>query len=222
MKNRVNAILIGLALALVTSSSSYAMSELIALSVEPEWPGTSTPGTVIVYKVTAIGRSGQGLLEVALTSAGLPDGMTVSFSPSVLRFTGHALTNQTSTMTITCPAVMPTDIYPFTVTATARREAITVTNQIVLAVNGLIAAPLALSVDPLPDGGFRLRGQGSTGLTYQIESTPDLNNPVWKPLGTTTADGNGRFTLPTDLPKDLPMEFYRAVWMPSDPGTGDN
>jgi len=73
MKKRVYPILIGVALALATASTSHAMSTFVSLSVEPEWPTTTNPGTVILYKVTAVVREGSGLLEVLLSSAGLPE-----------------------------------------------------------------------------------------------------------------------------------------------------
>ena len=127
MKKRVYTILIGLALSLASVNTSHAMSEFVSLSIEPEWPATSNPGTVILYKVTAVVREGSGLLEVALSTLGLPEGATVSFAPSLLRFTGHEPTNQTAIMTVTCPEVTPTDTYPFTVTGTPQRETITLT-----------------------------------------------------------------------------------------------
>jgi hypothetical protein len=52
-------------------------------------------------------------------------------------------------------------------------------------------------------------GKGATGITYQIEATPSLENPSWKPLGLTRADGNGRFSYMDSAaaPGNL---FYRA------------
>ena len=57
MTKRVYAILIGVALTLATASTSHAMSTFVSLSVEPEWPTTSTPGNVLLYKVTAVVRA---------------------------------------------------------------------------------------------------------------------------------------------------------------------
>jgi hypothetical protein len=211
MKQRVYTILIGLALSLASVSTSHAMSEFVSLSIEPEWPATSNPGTVILYKVTAVVREGSGLLEVALSTLGLPEGATVEFSSSLLRFTGHVPYVQTATMTVTCLKVTPTDTYPFNLTGDARREALTLTNQVQQELYSLIVGPPVLALDRLSEGSLRLRGKGTTGQTYTIETSPTLTNPVWTPAGTSTADGNGRFTFFTAQPSDVPVRFYRAV-----------
>jgi len=200
-----------MALSLATASTSHAMSEFVSLSIEPEWPATANPGTVILYKVTAVVREGSGLLEVSLSSLGLPEGATVSFAPSLLRFIGHEPTVQTAMLTVTCPEVTPTETYPFTLTGDARREAITLTNQVQQELYSLIVAPPVLAIDRLSDGSFRLRGKGTTGQIYRIESTPSLTEPVWSAAGSSTADGNGRFTFFTAQTPNAPMRFYRAV-----------
>jgi hypothetical protein len=206
-------ILIGL-LGLIATNTSYAMSELVELIVEPEWPTTTQPGNVILYQVTAIGREGQGLLLVSLTTGGLPEGTIASFSPPTVRFTGRAVKNQTSLLTLTTPQVMSVEQYPFTITATAQRESITVTNQITLAAVG--EANVTLMLDRMSETSLRLRGKGGSGRTYQIESSPDLSNPVWTPVGTTTADGNGRFTFFSQIDQTAPMCFFRAALLPAD------
>jgi len=221
MKNRVYTILLGIALTLTAVSTSQAMSEFVSLSIEPEWPATSNPGTVILYKVTAVVREGSGLLEVSLSTLGLPEGATVEFSPSLLRFTGHVPYVQTATMTVTCPKVMPTETYPFSLTGDARRESITLTNQVQQELYSPIVGPAVLVLDRLSEGSLRLRGRGTTGQLYRIESTPSLTQPSWSPVGYCTADGNGRFTFFTAQASDAPVRFYRALELsevrPSDP-----
>lgn len=211
MKNRVYSLLIGTAFGLVTCGASYAMSGLVSMTMEPEWPATAQPGTVVLYKVSVV-REGKGLLDVSLSSKGLPDGATVSFSPRVLRFTGRTPTTLTSLMTVTCTNVTPTDSYSFTVTSQALRDAITITNQISPELRAATAERPVLFMDPVEAGSVRIRGQGAFGQTYQIESTPDLGNPVWTPSGSSTADGNGRFTFVATDVNDTPMRFFRAVW----------
>ncbi len=164
-----------------------------------------------MYKVNAVVREGSGLLEVALSTLGLPEGATVEFSPSPLRFTGNQPTNQTAIMTVTCPKVTPLDNYPFNVSGDARREAITVTNQVQQEPYSVIVGPPVLLLDRLSADSFRLRGKGTTGQTYTIEATPTLTKPVWTPVGSSTADGNGRFTCFTAQVAGVPMQFYRAV-----------
>lgn len=218
MKNRSYAILLGLGMSLASASLSHGMSHLVGLSMEPQWPETTHPGTSIVYKLDAIVREGQGLLEVTFSTEGLPEGTQVTFTPPKVRFTGRVPTVQTAYMIITCPEVMPTDIYPFTVTGTARRESITITNQVALGRDGNASLRPLLLLDLLGDGGLRLRGLGVGGQTYRIESTADLANPVWTPLGSTTADGNGRFSFfLTAEQKQAPIQFYRAVALAPEP-----
>ena len=128
MKNRVYALLLGTVFSLATCGSSHAMSELISLSALPVWPVSTTPDTSVSYSVSTVGRGGAGMLEVTLTAGDLPPGVTVTFSPSVLRFTGNALTLQAATMTVLCSVPTPVDGYPFTITGTSKRESITITN----------------------------------------------------------------------------------------------
>jgi hypothetical protein len=194
MKQQLYRILIGAAFLLANVSTSQAMSFFVSLSVEPEWPATPTPGNVVVYKVNAVVREGSGLLEVALSSLGLPEGATVELSPSVLRFTGNYLTNQTATMTVTCPQVMPTDTYPFSVTGTSKRESKIINNVVTQEIGSPIVGAPVLAIDHLSSGGLRLRGKGTTGMNYTIEASPTLTNPTWTAVGSSTADGNGRFT----------------------------
>src|SRR5512146_2994383 len=98
MKNRVYALLMALVFSLAAADVSQAMSELVSLSLAPEWPATTEPGTVVLYKVYVV-RDGQGFLDVSLSSAGLPEGTTVTFEPNTLRFVGRRPEVQTALMT---------------------------------------------------------------------------------------------------------------------------
>lgn len=214
MKRRLLSIAASLVFGLAATHSGFAMSELVSLTIEPQWPTTTNPGNVILYKITTVGREGQGLLEVRLSCGGLPAGMNVSFAPDVLRFTGRAVTNQTSIMTVTCPSVMPTDIYPFTLTGAAQRETLTATNEL-RALPAMPSEPPKLDLDLLDGTTVWIRGMGAGGQTYRIETTTDLANPDWVEAGQTTADGNGRFSYFFSAPvKTEPKRFYRAVWTP--------
>jgi hypothetical protein len=214
MKNRIYPTLIAGVIALMTASVSHAMSRLISMSTEPMWPVSSTPDNNLVYNVTTVGRAGSGLLEVTLSAGAMPPGVTVSFSPSVLRFTGSHLMTQTATMTVHCPSLMPLDCYPFTLTGTALRETVTITNQPSFTPDYVASRPPTLWLDNLGTPSLRLRGLGATGKSYQVEAKSDLTNPVWTPLGSAAADGNGRFTFFTTQSTNTPVRFYRAVQAP--------
>jgi hypothetical protein len=184
---------------------------LISLSTEPMWPTTSTPDNSLVYNVTTVGRGGSGLLEVTLTAGAMPPGVTVTFSPSPLRFTGNQVSSQTATMTVHCSSPTPLDCYPFTLTGTTMRESITITNLVMFSPQYVAVRPPTLYLDNLGNGALRLRGLGATAKTYRIEVKPHLSDAVWTPLGSATADGNGRFTFFTSMASDSPARFYRAV-----------
>jgi len=209
MKNRVHSLLLGAVFSLATCGVSHAMSELISLSALPVWPVSTTPDTTVVYNVSTVGRGGAGLLEVELTAGGLPPGITVTFSPSVLRFTGNQLSTQTARMIVTCLVPTPIDCYPFTITGTSKRESITITNVVMFTPEFVATRPGTLYLDNLGGGNLLIRGLGATAKTYKIEATSDLGNPVWEPVGNTTADGNGRFIFP--ISQTIPMRFFRAV-----------
>ena len=208
--------LIGLAFSLASAGTGHAMSELISLSCDPLWPTSSKPETNLIYNLTTVGRGGAGLLEVALTAGAMPPGVTVTFSPSVLRFTGNKVTTQTAIMTVHCPSLMPIDCHAFTLTGTALRESLTITNQVVLTVQDIAARKPYLYLDKWGNGELRLRGLGVTGARYQVEVKDDITDAVWEPLGFSTADGNGRFTFFTAPTTDVPVRFYRAVLPASD------
>jgi hypothetical protein len=198
--------------ALLASNSAYAKSDLLSVTLEPEWPTSTQPGNVIVYQVT-VTREGQGMILASLNIAGLPEGATATFSPATVRFTGRALKKQTCILTITTPQVMSLENYPFTVTATSQRESIVATPKTSRAMSVSASSPLML--DLASQTSLRLRGTGSSGQSYQIESTPDLAHPVWTAIGTTTADGNGRYSFFTELDKTATTRFFRATLIPA-------
>jgi hypothetical protein len=218
MKNQVRAIVLGAAFSLASAGVGHAMSELISMSKEPVWPASPTPDGTLVYNVTTVGRAGAGLLEVTLSAGAMPPGVTVTFFPSVLRFTGNQLKSQTATMTVTCTGLIPIDCFPFTLTGTALREATTVTNEVVYSAEFLATRVPTLIADKLADGSLRLRGSGATGKTYKIESSPSVSHPAWTLEGSSIADANGRFTFFTAKTSNSSMRFFRAVTSPGPAG----
>ncbi len=210
MRHRALSVLIGLSLVWVASRNARAESTLVSIFLEPEWPSTPTPGSSVTYKVTAVSREGQGLLEVNLSVAGLPEGTTYSFSPNILRFTGRVPLSQTSYLTITCPTVMPIDSYAFSVTGTAQRETVVYTNPPIPPFSG----PPLLTIAALTNGTVVVRGRGIAGETYQIQSASDPAQVTWDVVGATTADGNSRFSVFPAQRNDSAARFYRALWMP--------
>jgi hypothetical protein len=211
MKNKISALLLAVTLGLASTGVSHAMSSLVSLSSQPVWPTSSTPDGNLVYNITAVGRAGAGLLQVDLTAGDMPPGVTVTFSPSFLRFTGNQLTSQTATMTVSCAWPLPLDCYPYTLTGTAQRESITITNLVCFTPSFVAVRAPTLYIDSMTNSALRIRGLGATGKTYQIQVTSNLSNPVWTSLGSATADGNGRFTFFTSVDATASARFFRAV-----------
>jgi hypothetical protein len=211
MKSCLKLIAIGLALGFA-GTAAHAMSELASISVTPLWPTNSNPGNTMRYEVR-VERLGQGMLEVALSSAALPTGCQVSFETSTVRFTGREPQYQTVIMSVTSDQPTSTDACAFTVTATAQRESITNTNT--PCDTARIASPGSTLIRLIPCGAgdMEVRGLGGTAKCYQVESTTDLINPNWTPTGSCTADGNGRFTFIHDSAQSgtPTTRFYRAV-----------
>jgi len=219
MKNTFKTITAGLALAMATGTIAHAKSELASIAITPLWPTNSDPGNVVLYQVT-VERLGQGVLEVELSSSCLPAGCTASFACDPVRFTGRDPRFIQFTLAITGEQPLPTDTFAFTVNGAARRETISMTNSPSTSLRLGLTAPMLAGLDVHPDGDVVLRGLGDTGQAYQIEATEDLGNPTWTAVGSSTADGNGRFTFihTGKQAKTSVMKFYRAVKLaPVDP-----
>jgi hypothetical protein len=211
MKRQLRALLLGLTFSLASVGVSHAMSELLSISEEPVWPISSNPDGSIVYNITTAGRAGSGLLEVTLTAGDMPPGVTVTFSPGVLRFTGNQATNQMATMTVYSTNLIPIDCFPFTITGIAQRETFTCTNLVLYSASAVANRPPILMLDSQTNSALRLRGLGGSGKGYQIEATSSLANAAWIPLGSATADANGRFVFFTARDEGSPVRFFRAV-----------
>jgi hypothetical protein len=216
MKNQFRALFLGLTFSLASVGVSHGMSELLSISEEAVWPISSNPDGSIVYNITTAGRAGSGLLEVTLTAGDMPPGVTVIFSPSVLRFTGNQVTNQVATMTVYSTNLVPIDCFPFTITGTAQRESVTCTNLVLYSASAVANRAPTLLLDQQTNSALRLRGLGASGKSYQIEATPSLLNPAWIPQGSATADANGRFVFFTSQVPGASACFFRAV-APADP-----
>jgi len=204
MKSCLKLIAIGLGLGL-TGTAAHAMSELGGITVTPIWPTNANPGNTMLYEVQ-VERLGQGVLKVEMTTS-LPSSCHVSFSAPV-RFTGRVPEYETVIMTITTDEPVSPDACGFTVTATAQRESVTYTNLPCAILQG------SRLIRSTPCGGdeVEVRGLGGSCKCQHIESTTDLANPNWTPVGDCTADGNGRFFfIHNQAQSGCTQRFYRAV-----------
>jgi hypothetical protein len=211
MKQQTLAIVLGLAFTLAATGVSHAKSELASMSQEPLWPASSTPDGTLVYDITTVSRAGSGVLTVTLTAGALPPGATATFVPSVLRFRGNRVESQTARMIVTCPGMIPLDCFPYTITGTSAHDSLTITNHVICSMAEIMARVPTLYLDKLAGTSLRLRGLGASGGGYNIMATANLANPVWVPLGSASADANGRFTFLTEQPGGGTARFFKVV-----------
>jgi hypothetical protein len=106
---------------------------------------------------------------------------------------------------------MPTDCYPFTITATSQRESMTITNDACFTPDYVATRPADIICNCPSNGCMNIQGLGATGKTYQTVASPSVNDPVWTPVSTSIADGNGRFFIPAQSMTGFPMRFFRTV-----------
>jgi hypothetical protein len=216
MKNRLQAMLVGMAITLSATSMSYAMSEFVNMEFGVDYPANSSPGNDTFYIVTAT-RVGQGLLEVRLTAENLPEGATVTFSPAVLRFTGRSPETLTAKVTITTTTLMNTEKCGFKIRGLAKRQDLTLDVEAV-PVFKTPSEPLdppVLSLEKTAAGQILVHGMGTGGASYGVEAANDLASPAWTAIGTCTADGNGRFTFHDTQANSMGMRYYRSVQPPA-------
>src|SRR5438105_531548 len=108
--------LLTLLLGIVCAGNAVAAPVLSSVGVGPEASGMIAPGGGATYTVT-VSRIGSGNLDVYLTISGLPAGVSGSFSPAMVHFTGPTPTSLTATLTLSTPSSIPFGVYNFMVTA---------------------------------------------------------------------------------------------------------
>jgi hypothetical protein len=74
------------------------------------------------------------------------------------------------------------------------------------------AAPGPLSLTGTPPGALTVGFSGTPGVTYRLQATPDLANPVWSFVSTNTANGTGWVSFVDFGATNYPARFYRAVF----------
>jgi hypothetical protein len=214
LKRQVTGLLTGITFGLATCGVASAMSTLVSVTIEPQWPDSTDPGNVVLYKVT-VTRAGEGDISVALSATGLPDGATNSFSINPIRFTGNVPTQITTILTIACTNLIATDAYPFVVTGVAERQTLSAVNPAAATFDAIFAANPAsrptLSIDLLGRRNMKIRGKGATGKAYKIEASQTLSAPSWGSIGTSRADGNGRFSYLDSNAQAPDVLFYRSA-----------
>lgn len=207
MKKQLQAILIGMAVAMTAVCNANAKSEVIEAKLIAVWPEPGQSQAVVKYTVE-VTRRGAGLLEVELGTVGLPKGSGVTFEPEVLRFTGRAPETLTGVVTINLSEITPTD-GKFAITAEAKG----VTLIVDMNWQGTGGSPLAqptLSIHKTGPDTVQVRGLGAGLEVYDIQAAADPKN-AWALRGVSTADVNGRFTFNDTTTGGPEVRFYRSA-----------
>lgn len=83
-------------------------------------------------------------------------------------------------------------------------------NDVALIQQSLAFVSQITSGQKLANGRFALTGVGAPGLSYRVEATTNLNDPViWIWIGTTVSDGAGQMQFSDVNAPQHPMRFYR-------------
>jgi hypothetical protein len=183
---------------------------LTAVSIGSQTPAQLTPGSPATYIVT-VSRVDNGNMDVYLTAPGLPAGISASFSPAMVHFTGSTPDSATAILTLTVAPSFSGCTNRFIVKGTdgASFNNKTCVANLTMACAALPQATLTGCI--LPAGGFQVTCNSSPYQTCLIQATTDLGSPNWVTIGTNTADVNGLITFVDSVAKDYPARFYRTV-----------
>ena len=198
---------------LACATRALAASTLSLVSVGSQSPGTVMPGSNASYTL-AVTRTGSGSMDVYLTISNLPTGVTATFNPSPVSFSGN-LSNMTAALTLATSAGVAPGTYNFIVTGRVGQSHNFTTGNGVLVVgsgsNTIQNQPSTLSLQKLPQGSAQLTCTGSPGYSYQIQATTDLANPSWTSIGSATAGQNGVCVFVDANASLYSQRFYRAL-----------
>ena len=201
--------LAGLTILLHSPSAALAASVLSGVSVSSQSPNSVVAGGSATYTVS-VSRTNNGNLDAYLTVSGLPAGVTASFSPAMLTFTGSTQMTQSATLTLSTGASTPGCTYNFTITASDGGSFNKKTCAGTLMSSGPDGAQGILCTGMLPDGSFRLTCAGVPNQSCFVQATTNLASTVsWEIIGTNTADFNGMFTFIDLDAQRYPCRFYR-------------
>ena len=192
---------------LALSGSVLGAPVLSSVSSGPQTPDPVQAGSNATYVVT-VNRTGNGNIDVYLSAAGLPAGVTATFSPVLVHFTGSTITSATAQLVVTTDASTLPGSYNFSLVADDGASHNTVTNTATLNV-GLGGA----TISRLADGTICVAFDTPAGRDCLLEATTNLSAAVWTTLCTTNS---GTYNLLTFLDQDAPnypCRFYR-LFMP--------
>src|SRR5258707_3487148 len=100
---------------LATNANVLAGPTLTSFGAGPQIPAPVCRGSNATYVVT-VSRTGNGNMDVYLSASGLPMGVSASFSPNPVHFSGSAA-EATATLTLSTASYTPPGSSPITIRA---------------------------------------------------------------------------------------------------------
>lgn len=167
-------------------------------SSSPLCPGSSASYPITIY------RSGNGNMEIDLSTAGLPTGTIATFSPSPVLITGNNPSGTTTLTLSTSSGTLP-GVNSFKLIAIDGSSHNTLTNTIALSMT--MCSP---GISRAVDGGICLSFAGVTNESCSIEATTNLAAPVWVTLCSTNFGTNTLVTIMDMDATNYPARFYRT------------
>ena len=203
--------ILGMAGLLFCAVNTVAAPILTAVTVSTQNPNPIQPGDAATYTVTST-RTGNGNMDVYLSTSGLPAGATAAFATNKLHYVSASPTDLSTTLTVSTTAAILPGTYYFTVMGDDGGS-----HNIKLATATLIVGGQSrslpqsiLSIDCTQQGSMHLLCAGASGQTYKIQATTDLGSGSWTDLGTVNADSSGTFTFTDYSATNYPARFYRT------------
>jgi hypothetical protein len=180
-------------LVLACATSAWADSTVGSVSVGSQSPNPVMPGSNASYTIT-VNRAGTGNLDVYLSATNLPAGVSGTFVPSFVHFSG-SLSTRTAILTLATTTSVAPGTYNFVVTGRdgGSSNFKTAPGALVVGSTSTIGQgqPSSIAIQMLAPGQTQITCTGSAGHSYQIEATTDLVNPSWTVIGSATADQFG-------------------------------
>jgi hypothetical protein len=199
-------------LVLACATRALADSTIGSVTVGAQSPVTVMAGSNAVYTIT-VGRAGTGNLDAYLSATNLPGGVSATFVPSFIHFSG-SLSTRTGSLTLAIAPNVAPGTYNFTVVARdgGSPNLKSATGSLVIGSGSNIGLglPSTLAIQKDSQGQTQITCTGPVGRSYQIQATSDLANPSWAPIGTVTTDQFGVCIFVDGNASLYSQRFYRT------------
>lgn len=202
-----------LLIVLACATRAWADSTVGSVSVGPQSPSPVMPGSNATYTIT-VDRAGTGNLDVYLSLTNLPAGVSATFVPSFVHFSG-SLSSKTASLTLATTTGVAPGTYNFILVGRDGGSPNFKTAPGTLVVgsssNPVQNQPATVAIQKLPQGSTQITCTGLAGHSYQIQATADLANPSWSVIGTASANQLGVCIFVDANAGLFSQRFYRTL-----------